>query len=122
MAIAPPLGFTFSKGMFQVLDREHGLARERLVDLVEVDVGLRDACELENAGDGVGGTDAHDTRGHTDGRSGDELADDREPEALCDGAAREQDGSGAVGYLRGVTCGQSVYGIKENRDGAYQHG
>lgn len=93
------------EGNVQVLDGEHGLAGERLVDLVEVDVCLRDACQLERAGDGVRGADTHDAWGDTDRRGGDELADDRKPEALSDRAPREKDGGGAVGYLRGVTCG-----------------
>ncbi|KAJ2974234.1 hypothetical protein NUW54_g11924 [Trametes sanguinea] len=85
------------------LYRVHRLARERLVDLVKVHLVLAQPGELEHLRDRVRGADAHDPRGHADGRRGDELADDGEAELLRRRAAREEDGCSAVGHLRGVS-------------------
>jgi hypothetical protein len=64
------------EGDLEVLYAEDGLRRERLVDLVEVDVVEGDAREVECARDGVGWADTHDPRWDADGGSGDEFSED----------------------------------------------
>ena len=91
----------------ELLDAVDRLARERLVDLEEVDLLLREPRLLQHLGDRVRGPDAHDPRRHADDGGRDVLADDGQAEAARDGAAREEDGGGAVGYLGCVTYERS---------------
>ena len=44
----------------QVINREQRLARERLIDLEEINIIERKSRQVEDAGDGVGGADTHD--------------------------------------------------------------
>lgn len=92
----PPIQINLLMGDLQVINREQSLRRERLVDLEKVNVLEGESCQVEDAGDGVGGADTHDARGHADGGCCDEFAEDGEIEAFCDGAASEDDGCCAV--------------------------
>lgn len=82
------------------LHAHDGLTRERLVDLPQVDLVLREPNLLEDLGDGERGTDAHELGGHAGDGGGAELSEDGEAELLGDGATGEEDSGGAVGDLR----------------------
>ena len=71
-------------------------AQPTLVELVQVDVVLRDTGALENLGDGERGTDTHEVRLDADDGGHAELAEDREAEFLSLGTAGEEDGGGTV--------------------------
>ena len=43
-----------------MINREQRLARERLIDLEEINIIERKSCQVEDAGDGVGGANTHD--------------------------------------------------------------
>lgn len=79
------------------------LGSESLVDLVDANVVLRDAGLLQSNGDGLPGADAHQQRGHTNDAGGDVFAENLLAKTLSGRALHEQDGSGTVGDLRGVT-------------------
>jgi hypothetical protein len=62
-ATAPPLTLTFCGIEPRLLDHGQGLAGEGLVQLDEVDVGQREARQLQRLGDRLHRADAHDLGG-----------------------------------------------------------
>ena len=52
----------------QVINREQRLARERLIDLEEINIIERKSRQVQDAGDGVGGADTHDAVMRTQGK------------------------------------------------------
>ena len=52
---SPPIQISVLMGDLQVINREQRLARQSLVNFVEYK-----SCQVEDAGDGVGGADTHD--------------------------------------------------------------
>ena len=83
----------------QMINREQRLTRKRLINLKEINIIESKSRQVEDAGDGVGGADTHDARGHADGGCCYEFAEDGEVEAVCGGQAGEDHGSCAVGDL-----------------------
>mgnify|MGYP006876458639 CR=1 FL=1 len=76
--------------------RKRKIGQPTLVELVQVNVVLRDTGALEDLGDGERGTDTHEVRLDADDGGHAELAEDREAEFLSLGAAGEEDGGGTV--------------------------
>ena len=97
------LGVDLLLGNTELVGAPEALGRERLVDLVDVDVVLVDARKLKHLGDGLPGTDAHEQGLDADDGRGNELAEDGLAELLGRGALHEQDGGGTVRNLRGVS-------------------
>ena len=52
---SPPIQINVLMGDLQVINREQRLARERLIDLEEINIIERKSRQVEDAGDGVGG-------------------------------------------------------------------
>lgn len=102
------LGVDLLEGDAQLLDAPHALRRERLVDLVDVDILLGDAGFLERDGDGLPGPDAHEQRLHADHAGRDVLAEDLLAQALGGRALHEQHGGRAVRDLRRVARGDGA--------------
>lgn len=71
--------------------------------LVEVNIVLADPMLRQQLGDSVGGTDAHDSRGNTNNRSTNELAENGETQLLGDRTPGEQDGGSTIGNLGRVS-------------------
>ncbi len=89
----------------ELLDRVDRLARERLVDLEEVDVARGQPREREHARDRVRGPHAHDAWRHAHRRGRHVLAQHRQPEPPRVRAPREQHRGRAVRDLRRVSWG-----------------
>lgn len=97
------LGIDLFVGDLELIGAPEALTGKGLVDLVDVDIVLGDAGEVEGLGDGLPGTLAHEQRLDADDGSGDVLADDGLAELLGGGSSHEEDGGGAVGDLGGIT-------------------
>lgn len=96
------LGVDLLLGQAQLVGAPQALAGEGLVDLEDVDVVLGDAGELEDLGDGLPGTDAHEQWRDADDAGRHVLAKDGLAQALGGAALHQQHGGGAVADLRGV--------------------
>lgn len=86
-----------------VLDGEQSLRGESLVDLENVNVVDGQTKVLKDGRDGVSGANSHKLRGNTDGLAVNELGKDGLAKLLGDGSSHEEDGTGTIRDLRGVT-------------------
>ena len=79
--------------------------------LIKINIILGNAVLLQQLGDGVGGTDAHDPRGDANNRSSNKLADNGEAQLLGNRTPGEKDGSSTIGNLRRIPgVGEAVLG------------
>jgi len=85
-----------------LVDGIESLRGECLIDFIKVNIILGDAVLLQQLGDGVGGTDAHDPRGYANNRSTNKLADNGEAQLLGNRTSGEKDGSSTIGNLRRI--------------------
>jgi len=97
------LGVDLLLGQAKLVDTPHALGGKGLVDLVDVDIILGDAGLLKGNGNGLPRANAHEQGLDADNAGGNVLANDLLAQALGSGALHEQDGSGTVGDLGGVT-------------------
>lgn len=76
---------------------------ESFVDLDDIDIVEGEAVLVEKLGDGDGGADTHDARSQTSNGGADVLAENGLAELDGGRALHEQNSSGAIGNLGGVT-------------------
>lgn len=80
----------------------HTSAARRTIDLVEIDIPVRQSRILERLGNRKRRSDTHHVHFHARQPDRHKLAQHGEAEPLGDASSREQDGRGAIGDLRGV--------------------
>lgn len=86
-----------------MLDGEQSLGSESLVDLENVNVVDGQTKVLKDSRNGVSGANSHELGGNTDGLAVDKLGKDGLAKLLGNRSSHEENGSGTVGDLRGVT-------------------
>ncbi len=80
-----------------------GLRSEGLVDLEDINVVNIQTSVLESFGDSVAGANSHKFWRNTSSGIADQTAVDFAAELLCDGALGQNNCSGTIGNLRGVS-------------------
>ena len=96
-------------GNTENVDAVEGLGGESLVDLKGVNVLQVEAGSLEGGGDGVGGTNTHDSGRNTSDGEADDAAEDLGTELDSDVTAGKKDARSTIGDLRGVTGGGGTF-------------
>lgn len=106
------LGVDLFVGDTKLVDRVDGLGSESLVDFENVDIVQLETSSFDGNRDGESRANTHDARRNTNDRSSDVLAEDGETELLGGLALHQEDGSGAIRDLGGVTGGGGAVLVK----------